>query len=117
MTKGIPILMGPDAFEQAFKDGRDSREVREKLYGEYEQARDNVIAILMGEQENWEIKDPDYLCPTVNTASKVPVNQEKGEVIYYLSIMSALETAFTVGKINEDALPPRAPQYLQDLVK
>jgi len=68
---------------------------------DYSLVLSKMDAILQGKRPNSQVRNPDYLEPTV-LYGDFPLDDSQGEFVYYSKIRTALEDALTKGKISSD---------------
>ncbi len=89
-----------------------------KIFRDYLEAQSNINRILQRQDPNFFVKSPDqYLTPTV-VSYKVPLDDERGELMHYISIRNALEKLLLGQPIEDcpEALK-RAPDFIKDRLK
>lgn len=88
---------------------------KEILHRDYNQVSEVIRKVLEGDEQNYFVSNPDFLEPTCTLSEVEPLYSGSGILQHFMRIRNALEIALTTGSIPKDKMPPRAPDYLQEL--
>ncbi|MDP3991908.1 MAG: hypothetical protein U1B79_01215 [Candidatus Pacearchaeota archaeon] len=105
----------PDAWKKEYEK---PVRVRGRLDWDLESAQEWIDYLNENQDENYAIKNPDYLNPEMREdAEPLPMNHVLGAFMYFRKIKEVLKKAKETGYISEDDLPIGAPQHLERMVK